>query len=50
MNIVSGLKEENQRLNNICEDQEVHIATLDKKRKELGKDIELLEKTPNKIR
>lgn len=49
MNIVSGLRLENQRLNNMCEEQELEIASLDRKRKELEKDIELLEKTPNKI-
>ncbi len=49
MSIVLGLKNENQRLNNLNEEQEVEIATLDKKRNDLRKDIDLLEKTPNKI-
>jgi len=50
MNIVAGLKEENQRLSLICEEQEIEIASLDKRRKDLVQDIELLDKIPNKIR
>jgi len=50
MNIVSGLKDENNRLTNVCEEQEIEIASLDKKKKELEEDITILDKTPNNVK
>lgn len=47
--ILLGLKEENKRLNELCDEQELEITSLDQKKKDLKKDIALIEQTPNKM-